>query len=112
MDEGRIDLSPLDPGRDPARLERMVQGVLARAGAPVPEPFSASLVGRGRVAFLAAAAIAALAWVPALAGRGSSAPAADPASRDPVATVAGWARDGAIPEGTDLYRVLGDRDGR
>ena len=61
-----------------------------------------------RVGRLAAAAVAALAWVPALV-RGR---AAAPAASDPLVTVVSWAEAGAIPEGADLYRVLGVNDER
>jgi len=109
MDEARIDLSPLDPGRDPDRLERMVRSVLARAEAPPPHPFASALVARGRVAVVVAVALAALAWAPVLAGKPGTAPAA---SGDAVATVAAWAHSGAIPEGTDVYHELGVNDVR
>jgi hypothetical protein len=108
MDERRIDFSPLDPGRDPERLERMVRAVLDRAGEPPEHLFASTIVDRGRLAVLAAAAVAALAWVPALV-RGR--PAA-PAASDPLVTVVSWAEAGAIPEGADLYRVLGVNDER
>jgi hypothetical protein len=109
MDEARIDLSPLDPGRDPDRLERMVRSVLARAEAPPRHPLAAALVARGRVAVVVAVALAVLAWVPVLAGRTGAAPAP---SGDAVATVSGWAQAGAIPDGVDLYRELGVNDVR
>ncbi len=110
MDEGRIDLSSLDPGRDPERFERMVRAVLERADAPASHPFASALVARGRVAVVAAALLAALAWVPALAARRGAAPA--PAGSDAVATVAAWAQAGTIPDGVDVYRVLGVNDAR
>lgn len=110
MDDERMDLSPLDPGRDPERLERMVRSVLARADAARPPSYAAALVARGRIALLVAGLIAVLAWVPALSGRGSAVP--DAPGIDAVATVAGWAEAGAIPSGADVYRVLGVNDAR
>lgn len=114
MDEPRIDLSALDPGRDPERLERMVQAVLARSGRAHAHPFASEVVSRGRIAVAAALAAAALAWVPALAGRPeAAAPAkAETARRDVVSTVAAWAAAGEIPSGTDVYGVLGASDER
>ena len=111
MDERRIDLSALDPGRDPERMERMVRSVLARAEAPPSHPFAAALVSRGRIAVAAAAAIAAAAWIPALAGR-RTVSATSEAGSDPVATLSAWAQADAIPEGADLYRVIGENDER
>jgi hypothetical protein len=110
MDERRIDLSALDPGRDPERLERMVRAVLARAEAPPPHPFASALVARGRTAVIAAAVLAVAAWIPALAVRRAASTASSPA--DPVAAVASWAREGAIPEGAELFRTLGVIDDR
>ncbi len=110
MDDRRIDLSPLDPGRDPERFERMVRAVLDRADAPAPHPWASALVARGRVAVALAAVLAALAWIPALSARRNAAPAAN--GSDTVATVAAWADAGTIPEGVDVFRVLGVNDAR
>ena len=110
MDERRIDLSPLDPGSDPERFERMVRAVLDRAGAPAPHPWASALVDRGRAAVLAAVVLAGLAWIPALAGKRSAAPAST--GPDAVAVVAAWAETGAIPDGVDVFLVLGVNDAR
>ncbi|HET8724607.1 MAG TPA: hypothetical protein VFM53_10435 [Anaeromyxobacteraceae bacterium] len=118
MDDRRIDLSALDPGRDPERLERMVRSVLARAGRPPASPLSTAVVSRGRVAVLVAVAAAALAWIPALAGRSAapatarSAAAASSAGSDAVSAVATWADAGEIPADADLYLLLGANDER
>jgi hypothetical protein len=110
MDDQRLDLSALDPGQDPERFERMVQAVLARAGRPVGESVASALVARGRIVVAVAAAAAVLVWVPLLAtgSRGGSAVRAT----DPVAVVTAWAEQGAIPEGADVFRVLGVNDAR
>ncbi len=108
MDDRRIDFSSLDPGRDPERLERMVRAVLDRAAEPPAHLFASTLVARGRLAVVAAAAVAVLAWVPALV-RGRPAPTV---ASDPLDTVVSWAEAGAVPEGTDLYHELGVNDGR
>jgi hypothetical protein len=110
MDERRIDLSALDPGRDPERFERMIRSVLARAGEPGSESVPAALVARGRIAFAIAAAAAALVWAPLLATRGGS--ASEARTSDPVALVSAWAEQGAIPAGVDVYRALGVNDAR
>jgi len=109
MDEARIDLSALDPGRDPDRFERMVRSVLVRSDVPPPHPFASALVARGRVAAVVAAALAALAWVPALSGKPGTAAAV---AGDTVATVAAWAQAGTIPDGIDVYHELGVNDVR
>ncbi len=110
MDDRRLDLGALDPGRDPERFERMVRSVLARAEAPPEHPFALALVARGRVAVLAAVAIAAAAWIhqPVIVHWKSSPSVAS----DPVATVVAWAEAGEIPAGVDLYRTLGVNDER
>jgi len=108
MDDRRIDLSSLDPGRDPERLERMVRAVLDRAAEPPAHPFASTLVARGRLAVAAAAAVAVLAWVPALVRDRAAAPVAS----DPLGTLVSWAEAGAIPDGADLYHELGVNDGR
>jgi len=110
MDDRRIDLSALDPGRDPERLERMVQSVLARAGRPGGESVASVLVARGWIGVAVAAAAAALVWAPVLAGRWGG--AKDVLASDPVAVVTTWAEQGAIPEGVDVYHVLGVNDAR
>jgi hypothetical protein len=110
MDDDRMDLSSLDPGRDPERFDRMVRSVLARAEASGPHALAAALVARGRVAVLVAGLLAALAWIPAVAGRRNTVP--DPSPTDAVATVAGWAEAGGIPSGADVYHVLGVNDVR
>ncbi len=118
MDDRRVDLSALDPGRDPERLERMVRSVLARAARPPASPLAHALVSRGRVAVLAAVAAAALAWVPALAGRsGAPASARAPAAAtstgsDATTVVAAWAAAGEIPSDADVYLLLGANDER
>jgi hypothetical protein len=108
MDDRRIDFSFLDPGRDPERLERMVHAVLDRAAEPPGHLLASTLVARGRIAVVAAAAVAALTWIPALVqGRPAST-----AASDPLVTVVSWAEAGAIPDGTDLYHELGVNNGR
>jgi hypothetical protein len=62
MDE-KIDLSPLDPSRDRVRWERMVRSVAAQAA---PHPVLLDLLRLARPALAIAAALAILAWVPAL----------------------------------------------
>ena len=111
MDDDRIDFSPLDPMRDPARFERMVRAVAGARG-PGASPaagVSLELLRWGRAAVAIAAALAAAAWVPALvrdratarAGRG-----------DAVDLVAEWAQAGEVPRDADLIQTFGGSDGR
>ena len=63
MTDGRIDLNPLDPGRDPDRIERIVGNVLSGIGAgEAPMTWTAPLARVWIPALLAAAAAAFLAF--------------------------------------------------
>lgn len=64
MDDERIDFSPLDPATSPQRWEALVQRTLG-ASTPPPETWWRS-VGQLRLAVAGFAAVAALAWAPAL----------------------------------------------
>lgn len=110
MDDRRLDFSPLDPGRDPDRFERMVRAVLDRTATPALHPLASTILARGKVIAMAAVAVALAAWVPALAIRRETSSAS--ASADPVATVADWARAGAIPDGTEVLYALGVNNDR
>jgi hypothetical protein len=105
MDDRRIDFTALDPGRDAERFERMVQAVLARSAEPQGESMASVLVARGRVVVAGAAAMAVLVWIPLLATWGTS--TVEVKSADPVALVSAWAQEGAIPNGVDVFYVLG-----
>ena len=110
MTDERLDFSSLDPARDPARFERMVQRVLAGVAAPPPaHPLAWELVRWGRASLAAAALAAAVAWVPSLLGRHASEPAA---GGDAVTLVSAWAEAGSVPEGVDVVQALGVIDGR
>ncbi|MFZ5446461.1 MAG: hypothetical protein ACOZQL_41115 [Myxococcota bacterium] len=65
MSDDRIDFSALDPSRQPARWEALVQRTLAAAAPPEPAWLS---VRHLRVPALALAAVALLSWLPALFG--------------------------------------------
>ncbi len=110
MDDRRIDLSALDPARDARRFEHMVQSVLAASGPPARHPVAAALVARGGVAVAAALVVAAAAWAPVLLSRRAT--PSGTRSPDPVALVAAWAEEGAIPASADVFHVLGAEDER
>ena len=110
-DDEKIDLSALDPSRDGARWERMVQHVADRAVAPRPPAVVIDLYRHARPLLAAAAAIAALAWLPALASDGQRGQAAtSAATSDSIATLAEWAERGEAPASADLLTTLGGSD--
>jgi hypothetical protein len=110
MDDQRIDFSALDPGRDTQRFERMVRAVLARSAEPQGESLASALVASGRVVVAAAAAMGVLVWIPILATRDTS--TKEQKSADPIALVSAWAQEGAIPDGVDVFYVLGVNNAR
>jgi hypothetical protein len=110
MDDRRIDFSALDPGQDAERFERMVQAVLGRSAEPQGESMASALVARGRVFVAAAAAMAVLVWIPLLATRDTA--TVEVKSTDPLALVSTWAQQGSIPDGVDVFHVLGVNNAR
>jgi hypothetical protein len=108
MDESRLDLSALDPKRDPARFERLVRAVVdgARQPAPPAHWLVLDLVHLGGVAFLAAAVLAAISWLPSMSRRGAETGGMASAA-DPVALVSSWAYVGRVPSDVDPVQVLG-----
>ncbi len=110
MDDDRIDFSALDPKRDPARFERMVQAVVAgvRPPAPAVYPLVLQLVGWGRAAVAVAACLGVAAWLPSLArGRLSATDSPTSNGSDPVELVSAWAETGNVPSDIDLVQALG-----
>ncbi len=109
MDNDRIDFSALDPKRDRARFERMVQAVVAGAKSPTEPPLLVlELVRWGRAAMAAATLLAFAAWMPSLV-RGGSVTGENPAASgsDPVELVSLWAETGKVPADIDLIQALG-----
>lgn len=111
MNDGPIDLSPLDPSRDRLRWERMIRATAARATRPRPNPVLADLSSWARPLLAMAAALALLAWLPALLGRGAGTTAAAAAARDPALSLSTWASTGELPATADLLATLGGEDG-
>lgn len=111
MNDGPIDLSPLDPSRDRLRWERVIRATAARAMRPRPNLVLADLSSRARPLLAMAAALALLAWLPALLGRGSgAATGAGAAARDPALSLSTWASTGELPATDDLLATLGGED--
>ncbi len=103
MDDDRVDLSALDPARDPARWDALIAGAVARAAARRRASLSRALAGYAIPAFTLAAAAALAIWVLAPA-RGAPALVDAPASESDG--LAGWALRG-IPDGAGLLSSLG-----
>ncbi len=107
MDDGRLDLSALDPARDPARWRAAVDATLARVDAALlrrrQDPLT--LIAGWRRPLLAAAAAAVLVLVPvevALERRESRLETV----RGLVSASTAWARDGREPSGAELLRAM------
>jgi hypothetical protein len=112
MNDPRIDLSSLDPAKDPLRWERMIRSVAVRgaAGASRRRPgwLAVQLAAWVRPALACAAALALVAWVPTWLGHGTRAPADPSAGRDRAAALVDWAV-GDQPVSA-LLPALGDDD--
>lgn len=103
MDDDPVDLSALDPARDPARWNALVAGVAARAATRRRASLARAVTGYGIPAFALAAAAALAIWLFAPA-RGAPAIAAETYSESDV--LAGWALRGD-PDGAGLLSSLG-----
>jgi hypothetical protein len=110
MDEKRIDFSALDPKRDPAHFECMVNAVVAGVRPPATgaDSLLQALLGWGRVAVACSVLLAVGIWVPTLVRwrQAASAPS------DAIALVCRWAEEGAIPPAANVFQALEGLDGR
>jgi hypothetical protein len=102
-DDDRVDLSALDPARDPARWSSLVTAVAARAAARRRTSLSRALARQAIPAFALATAAAVAIWVLAPA-RG--APVATTETYSESEGLAGWALHGT-PDGEGLLTSLG-----
>ncbi|HUK66976.1 MAG TPA: hypothetical protein VLV17_09135 [Anaeromyxobacteraceae bacterium] len=107
MNDDRLDLSALDPKRDPLHFERMVRAVVLR-GRPRVHPVFPVLLGWGKVAVTCAALLALSAWIPAVLRwrQGES------RTPDRLALVSSWAEAGSIPSDADLFWTIEAGRGR
>lgn len=112
MSEDRLDLSPLDPARDPARMRRMTSAIMAGAARTLAERRARSSV----VAQLSAwsrgifsmAAVVSLVAAPALFhSAGQSAPPEGARSPDLTSAALLWATSGRAPTMGELLDVVG-----
>ena len=111
MDDERIDLSALDPSRDAARWDQMIESVAARAleARSRPSPVALQVVAWAPAALVLAAAAALVVW---LAPTGSGTPAATPPAQQPAAfALAQWASSGELPKTAELLETLGGDHG-
>lgn len=107
MDERRLNLSALDPARDPARWRAVLDGTLARVDDVLlhRREDALSLIAGWRRPVLAAAAAAVLMLVPvevALERRETRVETV----RGLVAVSTAWAREGRAPTGAELLRAM------
>jgi hypothetical protein len=112
MDEQKIDLSVVDPSRDAARWERLVQSVARRAVAARRRRLTVGgqLLAWARPALAIAAGVALVSWVGSLASPEPDAPVAE-SQEDPAIVLARWASSDERPSATKILRVLGERHG-
>lgn len=106
-DDRRLDLSALDPARDPARWRAVRDATLSRVDSVLPRRRSdvLSQIAGWRRPLLAAAAAALLLLVPlevALERRESRVETV----RGLVAASTAWAVDGRAPTGAELLRAM------
>ena len=105
MEPDRLDLSALDPSRDPERWERLVRSVASRglARARLGGGVRAQLVAWWRPALALAAAAVALAWLPSLL----PAPRAATSVADPVLSTTSWLLRERSPETAAALASIG-----
>ena len=110
MKDDRIDFSSLDPSRDPARWERVVAGVAARAAAARRAGVAVQLRAWARPALAMATALAIAVWTATLLRPRPTPTAAPTRGSDGAAGVVAWASSGDVP--ADVADVLEVIDGR
>lgn len=111
MSEPAVDLSPLDPFRDPRHLESVVGSLVRRARAARMRQFTVAAQLRSWACPLlaVAASIALLSWI----GRPGEFFATGPAmsgavsSLEPSAVLSSWARGDAVPSTETILVVFG-----
>jgi hypothetical protein len=110
MNDDRIDLSALDPGRNRGRWEARVNEVAARARAlPQRRTVSHQLRAWARPVLAIAASLAIVSWAGALV-RDRTPDANAPA--DPALELSRIAAEGETPPTGTILQLLGDGDGK
>ena len=112
MDEQKIDLSIVDPSRDPERWEGLVQSVATRALAARRRRLTVGyqLLAWARPALAIAAAVALVTWVGRLASPEPNVQLAQ-TQEDPVVVLATWASSDERPSPAKVLEMLGERHG-
>ena len=112
MKDDRIDLSCLDPSRDPQRWDRIVASIASRAIEARRRRFTISfqLLAWARPVLAIAATVALGIWAGALLNSDSS-ETWTASSEDPVYKLAGWAIQDQVPPTTEILKVLGEQNG-
>jgi hypothetical protein len=112
MNDERIDLSLLDPSRDPKRWERLVASVTSRALAAHRRRLTISyqLTAWARPALALAAAAALASWVGTVVAptRNGSAARTEP---EPAYVLSAWANGDDVPATPRILEVLGGSHG-
>lgn len=109
-DDGRLDLSALDPTRDALRFERMARSVAAKAveRRKLADPLG-EVVRWWRPALALAATLALVFWAPSLLGSStsSSSTSDEAASVDPSTTLLTWASGEGPSSAADVLATFG-----
>ena len=106
----KLDLSPLDPQRDPAHWEALVQAMTRRAVAARAEAnrqeagLFFGLFQLARPALALALGVAVVVWTGALVSRGG---ASVTQTEDPTLSLLAWATTDAMPNPSDILATFG-----
>jgi hypothetical protein len=108
MDDRRMDLSALDPARDPRRWGAVLEATMARVDGVLlararPDPLSLIAGWRRPLLAMAAAAVALLVPVEVALERRE---AREQALRGLVSVSTAWAQEGRAPTGAELLRAI------
>jgi len=102
MDPDRVDLSALDPSRDPARWEAMVRRTAARGLARRRASVASQIAAWSRPALALAAGVALVVWTGTLAYTPT-------AESDPAGKLLEWASTDSSPATSEILETLGSR---
>lgn len=108
-EEDKVDLSPLDPARDPARWDTLVRGVASRALAAhrARNTLAFQIAAWGRPALAAAAALAIVSWALAWSSDSGEMRTSADTTQPAAYQLAGWAATGKLPETPQMMSALG-----
>jgi hypothetical protein len=104
-DEQALDLSALDPARDAAHFDAVVQSVVARSLAAREANVWSAVLRWWRPALALAAAVALALWAPSLVERDDELAVAEAAA--PAYQLEQWASTGQAPSSVELLDASG-----